>query len=104
VILNDGDLDAGQWVTALTHDAEAEPKSYAASYPDDWRLVALGRACSDPGGAEAALAGMQAVFVGRQTAGPENPHPWSAACIASLPDLRLVAGSTSGPAGFVVTG
>jgi len=47
---------------------------------------------------------MQAVFVGRQTAGPENPHPWSAACIASLPDLRLVAGSTSGPAGFVVTG
>ena len=104
VILNDGDLDAGQWVTALTHDAEAEPKSYAASYPDDWRLVALGRACSDPGGAEAALEGMQAVFVGRQTAGPENPHPWSAACIASLPDLRLVAGSTSGPAGFVVTG
>jgi hypothetical protein len=104
VILNDGDLDAGQWVTALTHDAEAEPKSYAASYPDDWRLVALGRACSDPGGAEAALAGMQAVFVGRQTAGPGNPHPWSAACIASLPDLRLVAGSTFGPAGFVVTG
>lgn len=104
VILNDGDLDAGQWVTALTRDAEAEPKSYAASYPDDWRLVALGRACSDPGGAEAALAGMQAVFVGHQTAGPGNPHPWSAACIASLPDLRLVAGSTSGPAGFVVTG
>ncbi len=104
VILNDGDIDAGQWITALTHDAEAEPKSYAASYPDDWRLVALGRACSDPGGAEAALEGMRAVFVGRQTAGPANPHPWSAACIASLPDLRLVAGSTAGPAGFVVTG
>ena len=98
------DLDAGQWITALTHDAEAEPKSYAASYPDDWRLVALGRACSDPGGAEAALEGMRAVFVGRQTAGPENPHPWSAVCIASLPDLRLVAGSTAGPAGFLVTG
>jgi len=104
VILNDGDLDAGQWITALTHDTEAEPKSYAASYPDDWRLVALGRACSDPGGAEAALAGMRAVFVGPQTAGPGNPHPWSAACIGSLPDLRLAAGSISGPAGFVVTG
>ena len=104
VILNDGDVDAGQWVTALTRDTEAEPKSYAVSYPDDWRLVALARACSDPGGAEAALAGMRAVFVGRQTAGPANPHPWSAACIASLPDLRLMAGSTSGPAGFVVTG
>jgi hypothetical protein len=104
VILNDGTFDAGQWITALTHDTEAEPKSYAVSYPNDWRLVAMSHACSDPAGAERALDGMGAVFVGPQLAGPSNPHPWSAGCLASLPDLRLVAGSVSGPAGFVVTG
>ena len=104
VILNDGTFDAGQWITALTHDAEAEPKSYAASYPNDWRLVAMSHACSAPAGAERALDGMGAVFVGPQLAGPSNPHPWSAGCLASLPDLRMVAGSVSGPAGFVVTG
>jgi hypothetical protein len=104
VILNDGTFDAGQWITALTHDAEAEPKSYAASDPNDWRLVAMSGACSDPAGAERALDGMGAVFVGPQLAGPSNPHPWSVGCLASLPDLRLVAGSVSGPAGFVVTG
>jgi hypothetical protein len=103
VILNDGTFDAGQWITALTHDVEAEPKSYSASYPDDWRLVAMSQACSDPAGAELALDGMRAVFVGPRSGGPVDTHPWSAACIAALPDLRLVAGSVTGPAGFVVT-
>jgi hypothetical protein len=103
VILNDGTFDAGQWITALTHDVEAEPKSYSASYPDDWRLVAMSNACSDPDTADLALDGMRAVFVGPRSGGPVDTHPWSAACIAALPDLTLVAGSVTGPAGFVVT-
>ena len=101
VVLNHGNDDAGEWITALTHDVSAEPKAYASSQGDDWRIVALSDACADPAEALKALVGVQAVFVGSRT---DVPHPWSAACIDSLPGLRLVAGSTSGAAGFAVTG
>jgi hypothetical protein len=104
VVLNDGVADAGDWITALTPDLDAAPKPYTDVYPNAGVIVALSRACSDPAGAERALAGAQAVFVGPQTPGAGDPHPWSARCIASLPDLRLVSGSISGPAGFIVTG
>jgi hypothetical protein len=102
VVLNDGVTDDGEWITALTPDVEAEPKSYAGLYPNDWRVTALADACTDPAEAQKALAGVQAVFVGtNQMRGAA--HPWTVACIARIPGLRLVAGSPSGPAAFAVT-
>ncbi len=103
LVLNDGVADSGQWITALTDDVEVEPRGYAESFPNDWRLVALAGACSDPSGARAALSGVRAVFVGSE-AGATGSRHWNAACIAAIPGLRLVAGSTSGAAGFLVTG
>ncbi len=103
LILNDGDADAGMWIDALTGDVEVEPGAYAGSYPDDWRLVALASACTDPTQAERALAGIQAVFVGSNPL-PGDVHAWRVGCIAALPGLRLVSGSTAGAAGFVVRG
>ncbi len=102
-ILNDGDADSGQWIDALTRDVEVEPGAYAESYPDDWRLVAIAGACRDPAEAERALAGVQAVFVGSDPL-PGDVHAWGAGCIAGLAGLRLVAGSSAGAAGFLVTG
>ncbi len=101
-MLNDGVDDSGQWITALTDDVEVEPRGYAESFPDDWRLVALEGACSDPSGARAALTGVRAVFVG-SAGGATGPRHWNAACVAAIPGLRLVAGSTSGAAGFLVS-
>jgi hypothetical protein len=102
LVLNNGTADDGEWITALTLDVEAEPKAYVDSYPDDWRIVAMAGACTDTAAAARALSGMQAVFVGSdQLAG--NEHPWTASCIARIPGLRLVAGTTAGPAGFVVS-
>jgi len=101
LVLNDGVEDSGQWITALTDDVEVEPRGYAETFPDDWRLVALSGACSDPSSARAALIGVRAVFVG-SAGGATGPHHWNAACIAAIPGLRLVAGSTSGAAGFLV--
>ena len=103
LLLNDGVADSGQWITALTDDVEVEPRGYAESFPNDWRMVALEGACSDPSGARAALSGVRAVFVGSE-AGATGPQHWNPACIAAIPGLRLVAGSTSGAAGFLVTG
>jgi hypothetical protein len=103
VVLNDGVTDDGEWITALTDDVEAEPKPYAAIYPSDWRVTAMAAACTDPGQAEEALAGVQAVFVGTDQM-PGAVNVWKANCIAALPGLRLVAGTTGGPAAFVVTG
>lgn len=103
LVLNDGVEDSGQWITALTDDVEVEPRGYAESFPDDWRLVALAGACSDPSGARAALSGVRAVFVGSE-AGATGPHHWNAVCIAAIPGVHLVAGATSGAAGFLVTG
>ena len=102
LVLNNGTADDGEWITALTLDVEAEPKAYVDSYPDDWRIVAMAGACTDTAAAARALSGMQAVFVGSdQLAG--NEHPWTASCMARIPRLRLVAGTTAGPAGFVVS-
>jgi hypothetical protein len=102
VVLNDGVTDDGEWITALTDDVEAEPKPYAGIYPSDWRVTAMADACTDPAQAQKALAGVQAVFVGTNQM-PVAAHPWKAACIARIPGLRLVAGSSSGPAAFAVT-
>ena len=102
-VLNDGVADSGQWITALTRDVEVEPRGYAETYPDDWRLAALQGACIDPSAARTALSGVRAVFVG-SAAGAVGPDHWNAACVAAIPGLRLVAGSTSGAAGFIVTG
>jgi hypothetical protein len=101
LVLNDGVADAGQWITALTDDVEVEPRGYAEAHPDDWRLIAMAGACSDPSAALAALRGVRAVFVG-SAAGAVGSQHWNAACIAGIPGLRLVAGSTSGAAGFIV--
>jgi hypothetical protein len=103
IVLNDGVADDGRWITALTDDVEAEPKPHTDLYPNDWRLVAMAEACTDPAQAERALAGVQAVFVGSDPA-PGAAHVWRASCIAALPDVHLVAGTAEGPAGFVVTG
>ena len=102
LILNDGVADSGQWITALTQDVEVEPRGYANEYLSDWRIVALGQACSDPSAAQGALHGVQAAFVGSDPA-VGSSHLWNAGCLDSLPGLRLVAGSTSGAAGFLVT-
>ena len=101
LVLNDGTVDAGQWITALTRDVEAEPKAYADAYPHDWRLSAVAAACTDPAAARRALQGVRAVFVGSEHA-VGVPHLWNARCVAALPGVQLVAGSLSGPAGFVV--
>ena len=102
LILNNGYSDSGQWIDALTSDVAVEPKGYAQSYPSDWRVVALAGACSDPSAAQAAVRGVAAVFVGSKDA-PGALHPWSAECISSIPGLHLVAGSTAGAAGFMVS-
>jgi hypothetical protein len=103
IVLNDGVQDGGKWIAALTDDVEAEPKTYVDLYPDDWRVRAMAAACTDPERAEQALAGVQAVFVGTDLM-PAAGSTWTASCIARLPELRLIAGSTSGPAAFAVIG
>jgi hypothetical protein len=101
VVLNNGVVDAGQWFDALTSDVDAVPESYVQEYPDNWKVVALANACSKPARAEAALDGVQAIFVGSR---PDRAYgqPWSATCVASIPGVHLVAGGTSGAAGFLV--
>ncbi|MGD1052775.1 MAG: DUF6541 family protein [Candidatus Dormibacteria bacterium] len=101
VVLNDGVSDDGEWITALTPDVAAEPKPFADTYPSDWRVMAMAAACTDPNQAQKALAGVQAVFVGTDQL-PGVAHPWKAACIARIPGLQIIAGSSSGPAAFVV--
>jgi hypothetical protein len=103
IVLNDGVADDGQWITALTDDVEAEPKPYADSQPNDWRILAMAAACTDPAQAQRALVGIEAVFVGTDQM-PGTEHVWRASCIAALPGVRLVAGTTAGPAAFAVIG
>jgi hypothetical protein len=90
LVLTDGQDDAGIWVGVLTPDVNYFTKVYLSFHPDDSRLVAMQGACDDPQRAQAALRGIDAVFVGsKRWSAPV--HPWTERCIAALPALHLVA-------------
>jgi uncharacterized protein DUF6541 len=95
VVLTDGIDDSGQWLAVLSRDIPYYTSNYVKDHPDDPRLVALEDACAHPGAAAAMLQGVDAVFVGsRHISRPQ--HPWSAACIASIPGLETLATAGSG--------
>lgn len=101
VVLTEGRFDSGQWLDAVTRDVEWAPLAYSRGVLEhgsilflDDRAMALGKACSDPGAARAALDGIGAVYVGaRRQAG--SPAPWKASCIAALPGVREVVSVTA---------
>ena len=104
VVMSDGGDDAGMWIAALSSLTPQVPNGFAWSTLDTPLDVDLENACTDPAAAEAALSKADALFIGsRDIATPF--YPWNLACIARLPDLRLIA---SAPwhgklaAGFVV--
>jgi hypothetical protein len=102
VLANTG-ADAGQWIDVLTGDVEWAPLVLTRNYvvtgtlrpAVDPKVAALGRACSDPRAARAALDGVGAVFVG---SAPERTAPvhWDASCIAALPGVRELTHVSSG--------
>jgi hypothetical protein len=95
VVLTDGIADSGQWLAVLSMDIPYYTSNYVKDHPNDPRLVALEDACAHPVAAAAMLQGVDAVFVGsRHIYRPQ--HPWSAACIASIPGLETVATAGSG--------
>jgi hypothetical protein len=95
VVLTDGIDDSGQWLAVLSRDIPYYTSNYVKDHPDDPRLVALEDACADPAAAAAMLQGVDAVFVGSRHIGRPQ-HPWSAACIASIPGLETLATAGSG--------
>jgi hypothetical protein len=95
VVLTDGIDDSGQWLAVLSRDIPYYTSNYVKDHPDDPRLVALEDACAHPGAAAAMLQGVDAVFVGSRHIGRPQ-HPWSAACIASIPGLETLATAGSG--------
>jgi hypothetical protein len=88
IVLNAAINDAGQWIPALTSlDIQISEKWIEWAGDDDWRLVALARACSDPDAADRALAGVDAVYLGARTdAGAV--HVWDPSCLTRLPHLQ----------------
>jgi hypothetical protein len=104
-VLTDGYDDAGQWIAALTPDAQFLTKDYLISHPQDARVAAVAGACTDPQSAAKALRGSGAVFVGARVRATAKYH-WDAACIARLPGVRLLAEEHDGgriSAAFAVT-
>ena len=96
VVLSD-DSDAGVWISALTPQQLYMSWPYLRSHPDEARVMALSRACTDPQSIDPALFhGVDAVYIGASQVAAT--HPWDTACIARLPWLRVVV-STSGPEG-----
>ena len=92
IVMSDGGDDAGMWTAALTTLTPLVPNGFAWGSLDTPLDVALSHACTDPAGAEAAitLAHTDAVFVGALDIAVQL-YPWNEACIAQLPDLRLIA-------------
>lgn len=94
LVLTDGELDAGQWIDALTRDLEWEPIGYDRTHLYEGKpfvtspqAMALSDACSDPAGAQLALRGVDAVFIGSREL-TDAAHPWSLDCLERLPGLH----------------
>lgn len=92
IVMSDGGDDAGMWTAGLTTLTPLVPNGFAWGSLDTPLDVALSHACTDPAGAEAAiaLAHTDAVFVGALDIAVQL-YPWNEDCIARLPDLRLIA-------------
>jgi hypothetical protein len=106
LVMSDGGDDAGMWIEALTTLTPLVPNGFAWGLLDTPFDVALSRACTDPAGAEAALAQSHtdAVFIGAVNIATPL-YPWNVNCIARLPDLRVIASAPwygSVAAGFAV--
>jgi hypothetical protein len=90
LVLTNGGDDAGMWMAGLTDLTPLVPNGYAFGALDVPFETALENACTDPTGAEAAVARVDAVFVGSlRIASPL--YGWNVSCIAQLPNLRLIA-------------
>jgi Family of unknown function (DUF6541) len=110
LVLTDGEIDAGQWIDAVTTDLEWQPIGYDRDYlyhgaPFDTspQAQALSLACRDPAAAESALHGISAVFVGaREKQDPS--YPWSLSCLERLPGLHPLVRVTQDGRTAVVLG
>jgi hypothetical protein len=107
IVMNDGGDDAGEWLTALTEFTPLTPNGFAWSALDTPLDIALENACSDPGGAEAAIQQVHpaAIFMGSLDIVPPM-YPWNFGCVSRLPDLRLIVSVPSNgtvSAAFAVT-
>jgi hypothetical protein len=104
LVLTNGGNDAGMWMAGLTNLNPLVPDGYSFGALDVPFETALEDACTDPAAAEAAVAKVDAVFVGSlRTAAPM--YPWDVNCIAQLANLRLIASAPWGgtmAAGFAV--
>ena len=104
LVLTNGGDDAGMWMAGLTDLNPLVPNGYSFGELDVPLETALENACTDPAAAEAAAAQADAVFVGSlRIAAPL--YAWNVNCIASLPNLRLIASAPWGgtkAAGFTV--
>jgi hypothetical protein len=90
IVMSDGGDDAGMWMAALSTLTPQVPNGFAWSTLDTPLDIDLQNACTDPAGAEAALANVDALFVGAlEISAPF--YPWKLSCIARLPNLRLIA-------------
>ena len=102
--VTNGGNDAGMWMAGLTDLNPLVPDGYSFGALDVPFETALEDACTDPAAAEAAVAKVDAVFVGSlRTAAPM--YPWDVNCIARLANLRLIASAPWGgtmAAGFAV--
>jgi hypothetical protein len=92
IVMSDGGDDAGMWIAALTTLTPLVPNGFAWGSLDTPLDVALSKACTDPAGAQAALAQSHtdAVFIGALNIATPL-YPWNVDCIARLPDLRIIA-------------
>jgi hypothetical protein len=104
IVMSDGGDDAGMWLAALSSLTPQVPNGFAWNTLDTPLDIDLQNACTDPAAAEAALAKVDALFIGSlDIASPM--YPWNLSCIARLPDLRLIASAPWNgkvAAGFVV--
>jgi hypothetical protein len=90
LVLTNGGNDAGMWMAGLTDLNPLVPNGYSYGSLDVPFETALANACTDPVTAQAAVAHVDAVFVGSlRIASPL--YPWNVNCIAGLSNLRLIA-------------
>ncbi len=104
LVLTNGGDDAGMWMGSLTDLNPLVPDGYSFGALDVPFETALEDACNDPAAAEAAVARVDAVFVGSLRIA-QPLYPWNVTCIARLPNLRLIAAAPWGgtvSAGFAV--
>jgi hypothetical protein len=107
LVMTDGGDDAGMWLSGLTDLTPVVPNGFEFGTLSLPLLVALSNACSDPAFAVEQLDKVHTdvIFVGaHRIAMPE--YPWDVSCIASLPDVHLIASAPWGDteaAAFAVT-